>query len=50
VQGIDELFEEYKNKNVLHSISTMVEEQPWGNREFHAVDHYRNLLTFYEVI
>ena len=50
VQGIDELFEEYKNKNVLHSISTKVEEQPWGDREFHAVDHHRNLLTFYEEI
>ncbi|RYE39102.1 MAG: VOC family protein [Sphingobacteriales bacterium] len=50
VEGVEELFEEYKNKNVLHSVSTKVEEQPWGDKEFHAVDIHRNLLTFYEEI
>ena len=50
VQGIEELFEEYKSKDVLHSVSTKVEEQPWGDKEFHAVDIHRNLLTFYEEI
>lgn len=50
VQGIEELFEEYKNKKILHSVSTKVEAQPWGDKEFHAVDIHRNLLTFYEEI
>ncbi len=50
VQGIDELFEEYKKQGVLHSPDRKVEEQHWGNKEFSAVDNYRNLLTFYEEI
>ncbi|MFN2438925.1 MAG: VOC family protein, partial [Chitinophagaceae bacterium] len=50
VQGINELFEEYSSKNVLHQVSAKVDEQPWGDREFHAVDHHRNLLTFYELV
>ena len=50
VQGIDELFEEYKKQGVLHSSDTVVQEQYWGHREFPAVDHHRNLLTFYEPI
>ena len=50
VQGIDELFEEYKTQEVIYSQDTVVEEQPWGEREFPALDHHRNLLTFYEVI
>lgn len=50
VNGIDELFEEYKKQGVLHSSDTVVQEQYWGHREFPAVDNHRNLLTFYEVI
>ena len=50
VQGVDELFKEYKKQGVLHSPNTVVEEQYWGHREFPAVDNHRNLLTFYEVI
>lgn len=50
VQGIEELFEEYKKAGVLHSPDTKVEEQYWGHKEFSAVDNYRNLLTFYEEI
>ncbi len=50
VQGIDELFEEYKSQGVIYSSETVVEEQPWGKREFPALDLYRNLLTFYEII
>ncbi|HEY1054271.1 VOC family protein [Emticicia sp. TH156] len=48
VQGIDELYEEYKKQDVIYDIDTVVEEQPWGVREFPALDHHRNLLTFYE--
>ena len=50
VQGIDELYEEYKKQQVLHNAATVVQQQPWGVREFDAVDLHRNLLTFYEVI
>jgi len=49
VEGIDELFEEYKKQNVIYNPSTVVELQPWGDRDFPALDHHRNLLTFYEV-
>lgn len=50
VQGIDELYDEYKKKEVIYSVDTIIENQPWGNREFSALDHHRNLLTFYEKI
>lgn len=50
VQGIEELFNEYKKAGVLHSPDTKVEEQYWGHREFAAVDNYSNLLTFYEEV
>lgn len=49
VQGIDELFEEYKKQGVIYNPDTIVESQPWGDREFPVLDHHRNLLTFYEV-
>lgn len=50
VQGVNELYEEYKRQGVLHSPETCIQEQHWGHREFHAVDNHRNLLTFYEVM
>lgn len=50
VQGVNELFEEYKTHGVLHSPDTVVQDQYWGHREFPVVDNDRNLLTFYEVI
>ena len=48
VEGIDELFAEYKKQGVTYNPDTVVETKPWGTREFPAVDHHRNLLTFYE--
>ena len=50
VQGIEELFGEYKKQGVLHSPSAKIEEQYWGHKEFAVVDNCRNLLTFYEEI
>lgn len=50
VQGIDELFEEYKKQNVIYDANTIVDQKPWGHREFPVLDHHRNLLTFYEVV
>lgn len=49
VEGIDELFEEYRASGVLYNTDTVVETQPWGTREFPALDLHRNLLTFYEL-
>lgn len=48
VRGIDELFAEYKERGVLYGSDTTVEAQPWGTREFPALDLERNLLTFFE--
>lgn len=48
MQGVNDLYEEYKKQGVLHAADTVVVEQYWGHREFHAVDIDRNLLTFYE--
>lgn len=48
VQDVDLLFEEYKDKDVIYNPDTVVETKPWGTREFPALDHHRNLLTFYE--
>ena len=48
VEGIEMLYEEYKNQGVLHSPDTIIHQQYWGDKEFPAVDNYRNLLTFYE--
>lgn len=48
VKKIDDLFTEYKKQGVLYNPETIVEETPWGTREFPALDLHRNLLTFYE--
>jgi predicted lactoylglutathione lyase len=50
VQGINELFDEYKKQGAIYNPDTIIERQPWGNWEFPSLDHHRNLLTFYEVI
>lgn len=48
VNGIDELYAEYKESKTLYDSATLVEATPWGTREFPALDLHRNLLTFYE--
>ena len=50
VNGIDELYEELKAKNVLHNEKTEIEKTYYGTREFATLDLYGNLLTFYENI
>ncbi len=50
VQDIHEIFEEYKKQGVTYNSNTIVETQPWGTREFPALDLHGNLLTFYEPI
>jgi catechol 2,3-dioxygenase-like lactoylglutathione lyase family enzyme len=48
VTGIDMLHAEYRESGVLYSANTRVEHQPWGDRDFPALDLHRNLLTFFE--
>lgn len=49
VEAIDQLYREYKNSGVLyHNTKTVIEETPWGSREFAVLDLHRNLLTFTE--
>ncbi len=50
VKGIDKLFAECKKQGVIYSPDTVVDQQPWGTREFPSLDLHGNLLTFYEVI
>lgn len=48
VDGIDELYEEYKVQGILHGIHAEIVKEPWGDRDFHIVDLHGNLITFYE--
>ncbi|WP_091210340.1 bleomycin resistance protein [Mucilaginibacter gossypiicola] len=50
VRGIDELYQEYKASGVIYNSNTVIEEQPWGHRDFPVLDLYGNLITFFEVI
>ncbi|WP_431200463.1 bleomycin resistance protein [Mucilaginibacter sp. P19] len=46
VTGIDELYEEMKASGVIYNAETVVEDQPWGNRDFPTLDLHGNLITF----
>lgn len=48
VAGLDALFAEYQAAGVLYAPDTRVTAQPWGDRDFPALDLHRNLLTFFE--
>jgi catechol 2,3-dioxygenase-like lactoylglutathione lyase family enzyme len=50
VEGIDELYLEYKAQGVLHNEHSVIEEQYWGDRDLATLDLYGNLITFFEVI
>ncbi|MFA6084617.1 bleomycin resistance protein [Mucilaginibacter sp.] len=50
VEGIDELYQEYKAQGVLHHEHSVIEEQYWGDRDLATLDLYGNLITFYEVM
>lgn len=45
-QNIEELFEEFKTKEVFHKDTTL-HETAWGTKEFAFYDLYKNGLTFY---
>jgi len=46
VQGINELFEEYKKQGVLYASDTVIQEQPWGDREFPLWTYIETCLPF----
>jgi catechol 2,3-dioxygenase-like lactoylglutathione lyase family enzyme len=46
VENVEELFDEYKTKDVFHNL-TELRETPWGTREFAFYDPDKNGLTFY---
>jgi catechol 2,3-dioxygenase-like lactoylglutathione lyase family enzyme len=48
VEGVDELFEELRPKNVLHPVSRGVQATDFGTREFATLDSDGNLITFFE--
>ncbi len=50
VIGLDSLFKEYQSQGVTYNSATVVSTQPWGQRDFPALDLAGNLLTFYETI
>jgi catechol 2,3-dioxygenase-like lactoylglutathione lyase family enzyme len=50
VEGIDELYQEYKAQGILHNEHAVIEEQYWGHRDFPILDLYGNLITFYELV
>ena len=48
VEGVDELYEELRSKDVLHpTAGDSAEDTAFGTREFAAVDLDGNLLTFF---
>jgi catechol 2,3-dioxygenase-like lactoylglutathione lyase family enzyme len=48
VEGVDELFEELRHKDVLHPVSKAgIEDTDHGTREFSTLDVDGNLLTFF---
>lgn len=50
IEGIDQLFDECKEQEVIYSPDTVITKQPWGYREFPALDLHGNLLTFHEKV
>lgn len=45
-QNIENLFDEYKAKEVFHA-DTILRDTAWGTKEFAFYDLYKNGLTFY---
>ena len=49
VDGVDDLYDELKAKEVLHRVSRDgVEDTDFGTREFATVDRDDNLITFFQ--
>jgi catechol 2,3-dioxygenase-like lactoylglutathione lyase family enzyme len=51
VEGVDELYAEIRDKDVLHPVSQDgVDETDFGTREFATLDLDGNLLAFFELV
>ena len=48
VRGVDALFDELKDSGTLHPNCNVVNEKPWGTREFTVLDLDGVCVTFYE--
>jgi catechol 2,3-dioxygenase-like lactoylglutathione lyase family enzyme len=49
VDGVDELYEELKDRDILHQVSRDgVDDTDFGTREFATVDRDNNLVTFFQ--
>jgi catechol 2,3-dioxygenase-like lactoylglutathione lyase family enzyme len=49
VEGVDELYEELRDRDVLHPVSKDgVDDTDFGTREFATLDQDGNLVTFFE--
>jgi hypothetical protein len=49
VEGVDELYDELKAKDVLHRVSQdSVDDTDFGTREFATLDCDGNLVTFFQ--
>ena len=46
MSNIDALYQEYLAANVI--VSSKVKAQPWGFKEFHICDPFRNIFIFAE--
>jgi catechol 2,3-dioxygenase-like lactoylglutathione lyase family enzyme len=50
VEGIDELYQEFKATGVIYNSETVVEDEPWRHRDLATLDLHGNLITFFEVV
>jgi len=50
VDGIEALYQEYKQTGVLYNKETVIEQTSWRTREFPVLDLNRNLITFFEYV
>ena len=50
VEGVDELYDEMRRRDVLHGTVRELTSTDFGTREFHTVDEDGNLITFYEEV
>jgi hypothetical protein len=48
VEGLDELYREYREQGILHPTASDITTEWWGERDFHTLDLDGNLLTFFE--
>jgi catechol 2,3-dioxygenase-like lactoylglutathione lyase family enzyme len=47
VRGIDPLYEHCQSEGIVHP-NALLQDTPWGFREFSVTDHDGNLVTFFE--